>query len=114
MVYVDVTSSCKSSRNTGMQRTTRKIFAELSKRIPLTTVAWNLVGRTYQRPGRRELDKLLRPFRITSRPAARPERRGENVFAEAWRLLRRQKIELGEKLTKQDTLLMPDIYRDTR
>lgn len=114
MLFLDVTSSCKSAKNTGMQRMTRKIFLELAKRVPTTPICWNLAGRRYQSLGPRERDVLERPFRVLPRPTARPELRGENFVAELGRLVSRRRIWLETELGLGDVLLIPDLFRDGR
>src|SRR5437868_11471366 len=81
-MFLDVTSSCRSVQNTGMQRMTRKIFAELSGRTAVTPVCWNQIGRFYQRLGPTELKLLTNPFEVRSNASARPESRGQNPVAE--------------------------------
>src|SRR6267378_756865 len=89
MIYLDVTGSCKSAKSTGIQRATRSIFRELGRREAILPMSWNLLGKCYQRLGRRELQILQDPFRVLPRSTARPELRG-------------------------DILFVPDIYRDGR
>ncbi len=51
MIFLDVTSSCKSVINTGIQRTTRKIFAELRRRHAVTAICWERAnGRSWRAP----------------------------------------------------------------
>src|SRR5205807_109869 len=114
MVYIDVTGACKSPRSTGIQRVTRRIFQELARRIPITPISWNLVGNRYQFLGRREHAILEQPARFLTRPAARPELRGEYFPAELHRQIFRKSIQLQGQLQPDDVLLLPDIFRDGR
>src|SRR5437588_1502786 len=114
MVYLDVTGACKSPRSTGIQRVTRRIFQELARRVPITPISWNLVGKRYQFLGRREHAILEQPARFLSRPAARPELRGEYFPAELHRQIFRKSIQLQDQLQPADVLLLPDIFRDGR
>src|SRR5260370_137875 len=41
MICLDVTSSCKSAKNTGMQRTTRALYLHLRNRLAVTPICWN-------------------------------------------------------------------------
>src|SRR5689334_4915675 len=73
MVFLDVTGAAKSPRSTGMQRVTRRIFDELTSRVPVTPISWNSIGNRYQLLGRRERALLEEPSRFLTRPRARPE-----------------------------------------
>src|SRR5207237_10007715 len=68
MVFLDVTGACKSPRSTGMQRITRRIFQELTDRVSVTPISWNLVANRYQLLGRRERALLEQPSRFLTRP----------------------------------------------
>ena len=61
-IFIDVTSSCRSGQNTGMQRMTRRIFAELNQRLDVRPISWNTAGNFYTELGPRELQLLTRPF----------------------------------------------------
>ena len=98
MVYLDVTGACKSPRSTGMQRVTRRLFQELSLRVSVTPISWNLVGNRYQLLGRRERTLLEEPSRFLRRPRARPEFRGEYFPAELHRQIFRKSIRLENQL----------------
>jgi glycosyltransferase involved in cell wall biosynthesis len=114
MVFLDVTGACKSPRSTGMQRITRRIFEELTGRVSVTPISWNLVGNRYQLLGRRERALLEQPSRFLTRPRARPEFRGEYFPAELHRHIFRKSIRLEKQLRRGDVLLLPDIFRDGR
>src|ERR1700720_2790416 len=114
MIYLDVTGSCKSAKSTGIQRATRSIFRELGRREMILPMSWNLLGKCYQRLGRRELQILQDPFRVLPDSTARPDLRGENPIAELQRLLFRESIPLKTKMESGDVLFVPDIYRDGR
>src|ERR1700722_10926027 len=102
MIYLEVTTSCKSVRNTGIQRITRKLFHELATRGPITPISWNKVGRCFQRLSRGELATLKAPFRGRSRPAGRPELRGENFVGDACRLIFRRTLCLRHEMGPDD------------
>jgi len=114
MLYLDVSSSCKAAKNTGMQRMTRGLYRHLVERLPVTPICWNRLGARYQKLGRRELEILQNPFRVRSKATARPEWYGETRTAELIRLLSRKSIDLERELTPEDILLIPDFYRDAR
>jgi glycosyltransferase involved in cell wall biosynthesis len=113
-IFIDVTSSCRSVQNTGMQRMTRKIFAELSRFTHVHPICWNTVGNFYIELGESEYRLLTRPFEVRSRAMARPEVRGQDPLTELWRLLGRQRIDLVEEIGPNDVFLVPDIFRDLR
>jgi glycosyltransferase involved in cell wall biosynthesis len=113
-IFIDVTSSCRSVQNTGMQRMTRKIFAGLSPQTPVRPICWNTTGNFYIKLGETEHRFLTRPFEVRSHAMARPEWRGENSLAEFWRFLRRQRLKIEEEMGPDDVFFVPDIFRDSR
>jgi glycosyltransferase involved in cell wall biosynthesis len=113
-IFIDVTSSCRSVQNTGMQRMTRKIFAELSRFTHVHPICWNAVGNFYIELGEAEYRFLTRPFEVRSHAMARPEVRGQDPLTEFWRLLRRSRIKLEKEIGRNDVFLIPDIFRDRR
>lgn len=114
MVFLDVTGSCKSPKNTGIQRVVRKIFRELETRTPVTPVSWNEIGATFQLLGKRE-EKILRtPFAVSAGPEARPDLAGENFWAETQRWFARPRAAMERTMAAGDVLLVPDIFRDRR
>src|ERR1700694_3804830 len=98
MIYLDVTSSCRSIRNAGTQRMTRRIFAELTTRVSVTPICWNRLGNFYHLLGASELNCLTAPFRDRRRPQSRPELLGENFPGELRRMLARKKIDVLSEL----------------
>lgn len=114
MIYLDVTSSCKAAKNTGMQRMTRSLYSHLRKRLAVTPICWNNTGNCYQHLGSRELKILQTPFQFSSKATARPEWRGETSFAELHRLLSRKILNLHNELSSEEVLLIPDFYSDLR
>ena len=114
MVYLEVTTSCKSGRNTGIQRVTRALFLRLSARIPVTPVLWNGIGRRFQLLSAKELKTLENPFHAGSHGRAHPELRGENPLADGYRLFANETFDLAKEMQTEDVFLMPDIFRDAR
>lgn len=114
MIYLDVTNACKTAQNTGIQRMTRKIFAELSKRTAVHPLCANNVGKFYHELGERERQFLINPFQVRSRATARPEWSGHGPLAEYLRRFSRSPLRLEDKITDDDVFLVPDIYRDNR
>jgi len=114
MIFLDVTSSCKSVINTGIQRTTRKIFAELRRRHAVTAICWNLRAGSYHLLGARERRILESPFRVLSHAVARPKWYGDTFLAELYRWIFCKRVRLENELKQGDVLLVPDLFRDGR
>jgi glycosyltransferase involved in cell wall biosynthesis len=112
-VFIDVTDSCKSAKNTGVQRVTRQLFAALSLQTSVTPICWNRLGNYYHRLAARELARLTKPFTEHKSPMARPELRGEKIVDETKRWIKSKRIDLSD-LKDGDVLLVPDIYTDRR
>jgi glycosyltransferase involved in cell wall biosynthesis len=113
-IFIDVTSSCRSVQNTGMQRMTRKIFSELSRLTHVRPISWNIIGNFYIELGGTEYRLLTQPFEIRSHPMARPEFRGQDPFTEFWRFLWRRRIPIEKEVGPNDVFFVPDIFRDLR
>lgn len=113
-IFLDVTGSCRSAKNSGVQRVTRGIYADLAARVPVTAVCYNTVGNFYHLLGEPELEYLLAPFSRYRSAVGRPDLRGEKWPGEVRRCLRRRAISLTPHLRKGGILLMPDIFLDDR
>ncbi len=118
MIYLDVTSSCKSPMNTGVQRVVRELFRALAAVTPVTPLIWDPGLRAYCTLSRRERGFLERPFAAGAAPEAEPGRRANPVpvwskFAR--RLTHRfNRLDLRALLTAADTLFVPEIFQDNR
>ena len=113
-LFIDVTNACRSARTTGMQRMTRRLFAELEKRLPVTPLCWSKLGHFYHRLGNRELRFLRTPFHGYKRAVGLPELRGEKFPDELRRLLRRRWVDLSKEVGADDIFLAPDHFGDSR
>jgi len=113
-IFMDVTRACRSSRNSGMQRMTRRLFAELAARADLTPLCWNTIANSYHQLGKAELEYLQTPFRRYKRPASRPELLGENFPGELKRFFSRSKIDLFNLLGENEIFIAPDQFTDRR
>src|ERR1700720_3538647 len=113
-IFMDVPGACRSAQNTGMQRMTRRIFAELSRRVTVQPICWNTVGNFYTDLGEAELRFLTRPFDVHGPATSRPEWRGQDPLTEFVRRLRRRRIDIDQEIGSRDVFLVPDIYRDSR
>src|SRR5215469_4307798 len=97
-VFIDATRACRSSRNSGMQRMTRRLFAELFAGVGVTPLCWNGIANSYHLLGERDLEYLRTPFLRYKRPASRPELLGENFPGDLGRFLTRQKLDVAQTL----------------
>ena len=113
-VFIDVTNACRSARNTGIQRVTRRLFAELEQRISVTALCWNRLGHFYHRLSDREYTYLRTPFKGYYRALALPEFRGEKFPGEVQRLLARKPVDFSCDLESGDVLVVPDFFGDSR
>lgn len=113
-IFIDVTSSCRSVQNTGMQRMTRKIFGELSRRTRVTPLCWNQIGRCYQLLGATERTLLTRPFDFHPRPVTWPELRGHNPLAELRRWIALPRFDFAGQGGADNVFLSPDVHHDAR
>jgi len=93
---------------------TRKIFADLSRRVSVRPICWNPAGNRYTDLGKSEHRFLTRPFDVHGPAMARPEWRGHDPFTEFLRLLVRRRVDIDAAIGPDDVLLVPDIYRDSR
>ncbi len=118
MLYVDVTSSCKSPMNTGVQRVVRELFRSLAAIQPVVPLIWDPGLRSYCTLSRRERGFLERPFAAGTATAAEPGRRANPI--PIWSKLarrivhRRNRLELPAVATAADTLFVPEIFQDNR
>jgi glycosyltransferase involved in cell wall biosynthesis len=133
MIYLDVTSSCKSPMNTGVQRVVREIFRSLAAITPVTPVLWDTGLASYCALSPRERNFLTAPFgrsagrsvplggptRAAAVPGdAEPGRRANRVpiwskFAR--RIVHRwHRLDLAGAPAAADTLFVPEIFQDNR
>lgn len=115
MIYLDVTSSCKSPVNTGVQRAVRGIFRSLSQAgAPVTPLAWDRRLAAYCALSRRERGFLEAPFRSAGRAEATPGRHANpaGVFSRIARTVRRPWMRVHPRAN--DTLFVPEIFQDNR
>ena len=118
VIYLDVTSSCKSPMNTGVQRVVRALFRALSALAPVTPLVWDPGLATYCTLSRRERGFLEHPFRRTRGGDAEPGRRANPI--PLWSKLARRlthrwhRLDLPAVLTAADALFVPEIFQDNR
>ncbi len=115
--YLDVTSSCKSPMNTGVQRMVRGIFAGMRRRVDVTPLLWSPKLNSYCRLTAREKQFLVKPFARHPTPAAKPEKLATRFpWSGPLRHLRhrRHRFALDAAATPDDILFVPEIFQDNR
>lgn len=116
MIFLDVTQSCRSSNNSGIQVVTRNLFGELDKLTKTTPMTWDTRVRKYARLSNSELTTLRKPFQEGYQPRLRPNKE-ENPFLKE--LLKsflrfRRTIPLDRNCSKRDSVVFPEVFRDNR
>ena len=121
MIYLDVTSSCKSPMNTGVQRVVRELFRSLAAITPVRPVLWDPGLASYCALSPRERGFLEAPFGRAGRRSAgeaEPGRRANPV--PVWSKLARtmvhrwHRLDLAAGTGGPDTLFVPEIFQDNR
>ncbi len=92
---------------------TRRLFAELAARVPVTPLCWNRLGNFYQRLGSREMEYLRTPFRRYNHPISHPHAR-EDLPRAFLRLLRNGSVDMFTLLQDDDLLFVPSTFTDRR
>ena len=117
VLYLDVTSACKSPLNTGIQRVVRGIYRVLSARTEVTPLLWSDGWGTYCRLGERQYEYLTTPFRNYRAASDRPETLSAPSYwsktIRHWSH-RANRIRLADVATAADILLVPEIFQDDR
>ncbi len=127
MIYLDVTSSCKSPMNTGVQQAVRSLHRVLSVQAEVTPVVWDRQLATYCTLSAREHGFLTRPFGrggAIDQPArlqpgdAEPGRRANPIpVVSKWARAishRWNRLAFPACLRAGDTLFVPEIFQDNR
>jgi glycosyltransferase involved in cell wall biosynthesis len=116
MLFLDVTQSCRSSNNSGIQVVTRNLFRELAAVIEITPMIWDVRLCRYAKLSRNELKTLVNPFPKGYRPRSRPNKEENPVTKECLATLLRlgRHIPLSLKPSENDLLLFPEVFRDNR
>ena len=117
MLYVDVTSSCKSPMSTGVQRVVRSVHRALKPRTPIVPMIWDDQLGSYCTLSARETGFLERAGGSSFAAAAEPET-AANPWP--WSKLQRhlghriRRLDLAACLAPGDTLFVPEIFQDRR
>jgi len=115
-VFIDVTQSCRSSNNSGIQVVTRNLFREISSLYNVTPIIWDNHLRKYAKLNSKELKNLSNPFSGTYNPRPRPNKQENPIYIELISsVLRcRRFVSLDKKPKKEDLLVLPEVFRDKR
>jgi glycosyltransferase involved in cell wall biosynthesis len=116
MIYLDVTSCCRSSLNTGVQRVVRRLYRHLAQARPVTPLRWDDRAAGFVRLKEEEQRFLTNPFEGAA-ASANPEktswwRKWLRPVQERWQPV--ELFPLLEILQPGDVLLEPEIFKDRR
>ncbi len=117
MLYLDVTSSCKSPMSTGVQRVVRSLHRALKSRTPVQPVIWDEPLASYCRLCAREQAFLEPASGSVFASAAEPE-----TAANPWPWSKVQRhfahrlcrLDLAARLRPGDGIFVPEIFQDRR
>jgi len=115
-IFIDVTQSCRSSNNSGIQVVTRNIFREIKTIHNIVPVIWDNQLCKYAHLNKRELRNLQNPFSQNYKPKARPNKEENPFYKELfYSILRIRKcINFYSKEKKNDFIVFPEVFRDKR
>ena len=115
-IFIDVTQSCRSSNNSGIQVVTRNLFRCLNSRINVTPMVWDNLICHYSTLNQREFSNLENPFTKHYKAKARPNKQENYLLKEILNSLTHyiKRINLKRSLKHQDCLLFPEVFRDNR
>jgi glycosyltransferase involved in cell wall biosynthesis len=115
-IFIDVTQSCRSSNNSGIQVVTRNIFREIKTIHNIVPVIWDNQLCKYAHLNKRELRNLQNPFSQNYKPKARPNKEENPFYKELfYSILRIKKsINFYSKEKKNDFIVFPEVFRDKR
>ena len=112
---MDVTSSCKSPLNTGVQRMVRGLFASLNRRTNVTPLLWSPKLNSYCRLSDRERLYLVHPFALHRTATAKPEKLATRLpWSGVVRHLRHRRNRFPLAAEPADILFVPEIFQDNR
>ena len=115
-IFIDVTQSCRSSNNSGIQVVTRNLFREIKAIHDVVPIIWdNLLGR-YSLLDKREMKNLINPFSGNYQAKIRPNKQENPFYRELLSsLLRFRKcLSLEKKPKNLDLIFFPEVFRDKR
>ena len=115
-IFIDVTQSCRSSNNSGIQVVTRNIFREFKSIHETVPIIWDNQLCKYACLNKRELRNLQNPFSRNYKSKARPNKQENPFYKEFfYSILRIRKcINFYSKEKENDFLIFPEVFRDKR
>jgi len=115
-IFIDVTQSCRSSNNSGIQVVTRNLFREIKAIHDVVPIIWDNQLSKYAYLNKRELRNLTNPFPQNYKPKARPNKQENPLHKELFYSFFRIKrcINFDRKEYKNDSLFFPEVFRDKR
>lgn len=115
-IYIDVTQSCRSSNNSGIQVVTRNIFREFKSIQDTVPIIWDNQLCKYAYLNKRELRNLQNPFPRNYKSKARPNKQENPFYKELINsILRIRKcINFYTQKKKDDFIVFPEVFRDKR
>jgi len=113
--FIDVTQSCRSSNNSGIQVVTRNLYHQISKFFPITPITWdNLICR-YSHLNHQELQNLHSPFGDNYKAKARPNKEENPFYKEIYTALTRLNKRINFKIKERKNIIFfPEVFRDKR
>jgi glycosyltransferase involved in cell wall biosynthesis len=116
MIYLDVTSACRSGLNTGVRRMQRFLHERLRGRSDYAPVLWQTVLKRYCPVSADDLKFLEAPQEAKPRGLAHYDSFLPGVITDLLELVRRKHGTLGwpESLKADDIILVPDLIWDNR
>ena len=115
-MFIDVTQSCRSSNNSGIQVVTRNIFREFKSIHNIIPVIWDNQLCKYAYLNKRELTNLQNPFSRNYKSKARPNKEENPLYKELFSSILRIKkcINFYSKEKADDFIIFPEVFRDKR
>ena len=115
-LFIDVTQSCRSSNNSGIQVVTRNLFREIKSLHKPIPIIWDNRLCKFAFLSKKELLNLENPFNNTYKPKSRPNKQENPFYKELLSSIFRVKrcLDLNKKSSGNDMILFPEVFRDKR
>ena len=115
-LFIDVTQSCRSSNNSGIQVVTRNLFRKINSKCKTVPMIWDDRLCRYSLLSRRELKNLENPFHAVYSPKERPNKEENPFYKEILRSILRigRTIRLDRCSVDENLIFFPEVFRDRR
>ena len=115
-IFIDVTQSCRSSNNSGIQVVTRRLYQELEQLCQTTTVLWDNHIQRYCLLTDKEKNILSNPFGKNYQAKARPNKQENPILKDILSSLFRlgRLVSLDKPPRNGQVLFFPEVFRDKR